>query len=217
MRPFLLILALILATTATYLVYFTPVAGMKEVKVEGISSLKADEVQRSLGLEEGTPLATVDLDDVAANVRKLSKVDSVTVERSWPSTLVVHVVERKPLLVVNSPDGPVLVDHTGLAYTKVSAVPKGIPELVVRSVAPTDPATKAAISVLGTVPAGVRAQVVKLSAETPGDVQLVLGSGVTIVWGSTDDSDRKSKILGALLSRPGKIYNVSAPGLPTVA
>jgi cell division protein FtsQ len=35
-------------------------------------------------------------------------------------------------------------------------------------------------------------------------------------WGDTGKTDRKAKVLAALLTQKGKIYDVSAPELPTI-
>jgi cell division protein FtsQ len=38
-----------------------------------------------------------------------------------------------------------------------------------------------------------------------------------VKWGNSADSERKAMVLAALLTRPGKTYDVSAPDLPTVS
>ncbi len=38
----------------------------------------------------------------------------------------------------------------------------------------------------------------------------------TVVWGTTDRTDEKAEKLGALLTQPGRTYDVSSPDLPTV-
>jgi cell division protein FtsQ len=48
-------------------------------------------------------------------------------------------------------------------------------------------------------------------------VTLGLTDGRTIRWGSADDSARKAQVLAALMSQPGKVYDVSSPDLPTIS
>jgi len=45
---------------------------------------------------------------------------------------------------------------------------------------------------------------------------LTLIDGRTVVWGTTDRTEEKALKLGALLTQPGKTYDVSSPDLPTV-
>jgi cell division protein FtsQ len=47
-------------------------------------------------------------------------------------------------------------------------------------------------------------------------VTLTLTDGRTVVWGTTDRTDEKAEKLAALLTQPGKVYDVSSPDLPTV-
>ena len=35
-----------------------------------------------------------------------------------------------------------------------------------------------------------------------------------VVWGSSDDSERKAEVLSVLMKRQAKVYDVSAPDLP---
>jgi cell division protein FtsQ len=48
-------------------------------------------------------------------------------------------------------------------------------------------------------------------------VQLALKGGKTVKWGSADESERKAAVLAALLTRPGKVYDVAAPDAPAVS
>ena len=73
----------------------------------------------------GEPLARVDGDAVAARVAERATVADVSIERSWPSTLVIHASPRQPFLVVKNPQGQLqVVDETGVAYAQVSAAPQ---------------------------------------------------------------------------------------------
>ena len=82
---------------------------------------------------------------------------------------------------------------------------------------PDDPATRAAVSVLAAIPRQLHAQVVEVTAKTPGDVQLALADGRLVKWGSAENSERKAAVLAPLLTRPGKTYDVATPDFPTVS
>jgi cell division protein FtsQ len=119
--------------------------------------------------------------------------------------------------VVNASDGAHLIDGTGLDYALTNEPPPGLPELSVITVSPDDPTTRAAITVLDAIPQPLRAEVIKLSAQRPSDVELTLSDDRTVRWGSADDSARKAAVLAALLTRPGSVYDVVTPDFPTVS
>ncbi|MET0136083.1 MAG: cell division protein FtsQ/DivIB, partial [Kibdelosporangium sp.] len=105
----------------------------------------------------------------------------------------------------------------GVGFATVPQAPPGLPSIEVPSVDAGDPATRAVVEVLGQVPQQVRESTVTLSAKSPGSVQLTLADGRIVKWGNAADSERKAMVLAALLTRPGKVFDVSAPDLPTVA
>jgi cell division protein FtsQ len=50
-----------------------------------------------------------------------------------------------------------------------------------------------------------------LSANSPTAIRLELTGGRVVVWGGADQSDVKARVATALLARPGKTIDVSAP------
>jgi cell division protein FtsQ len=200
-----------------YLIMFTSLFGVRSVEVSGAKTIPAAAIRAAAAIEPGTPLVRLDTDEVRDRVAKLPKVFSAEVSRSFPGTVEIVIVERAPVALVRGGDGVHLVDGTGLDYETVQAPPAGLPELALATVRPDDPATKAAVSVLAAIPKQLRAQLVKVSARTPGDVQLTLADGRTIKWGSAEESERKAAVLAPLLTRPGTTYDVATPDFPTVS
>ena len=62
----------------------------------------------------------------------------------------------------------------------------------------------------------VLSQVGRIAAPSVASINLTLGDGRVVIWGTTDRSDEKAEKLGALLTQPGHTYDVSSPDLPTV-
>ncbi len=216
-RRWIALLAVVTVLGLGYLIVFTSTFGARSVNVVGAKTIPADAVRAAAAIEPGTPLVRLDTDEVAARVAKLPKVFSVDVSRSFPSTVEITIVERTPVARVPSVTGVHLVDATGLDYEVVKEAPPGLPELAVANVRPDDQATEAACSVLTAIPQQLRAQVVSVTAKTPGDVQLVLADERVVKWGNADNSQRKAAVLAALLTRPGKTYDVATPDFPTVS
>ncbi|GAA2799300.1 cell division protein FtsQ/DivIB [Crossiella cryophila] len=216
LRPWVLMSAVTVLVGLGYVLYYTGLFAVREVRFEGLKALSAEDIRTAANVPDGTPLLQVDTEEVAARIGAVPRVFTVRVERSFPSSLVVTVDERSPVAVFEGADGPQLVDSTGRAYATVPKPPDGLPALKVRSAAPDDPAAKAAVDVLAAVPEKLRPEVLEVFAEVPGDVRLRLTGGREVRWGSTADSDRKALVLEPLLGRPGKIFNISSPDLPTV-
>ncbi|WHT21357.1 FtsQ-type POTRA domain-containing protein [Crossiella sp. CA-258035] len=216
LRPWVLMSVVTVLVGLGYLLYYTGLFAVREVRIDGLKALSAEEIRTAANVPEGTPLLQVDTAEVAARIGTVPRVFTVNVERSFPSSLVVTVDERTPVGVFNGAEGPQLVDGTGRAYATVPKPPDGLPVVKVRSAAPDDPAAKAAVDVLAAVPDKLKPEVLEVSAEVPGDVRLQLIGGREVRWGSTADSGRKAQVLEPLLGRPGKIFNISSPDLPTV-
>ena len=91
--------------------------------------------------------------------------------------------------------------------------PDGLPEALVVG-ARRDVTIRSVVTVSAALPIALRAQVQSISAGSPDSITLNLGSGVKVVWGSSDDSARKAEVLSVLMKRQAKVYDVSAPDLP---
>jgi cell division protein FtsQ len=211
------LLVVVLMPVLAYAVLFTPLLGVRSVEVAGTKALTAADVLAAAHVPLGRPMLRLDLAGIRAGVAALPRVADVAVHRSWPSTVRVRITERTPVAVVKAPDATWLVDGTGLPYAVVDAPPSGLPELQVHRAAANDPATKAGVQVLSALPDSLRAEVLAVSAPTQGDVRLNLTMGREVVWGSAADSQRKAVALVMLLTREGKVYNVTAPELATVS
>jgi cell division protein FtsQ len=119
--------------------------------------------------------------------------------------------------VIKTATGAHLIDHTAKDFATVSAAPPGLPELQLTSSAATDPTAVAVVQVLMAVPDKIRAEVLSVSAKSPNSVVLALSAGRQVRWGGSADSPRKAAVLAALMSQPGKVYDVSSPQLATIS
>jgi cell division protein FtsQ len=201
---------------AGLLVWFTPLMAVRQVQVQGLSSVSQGQVLTALDVPTGTPLLRVDLTAAAARVARLPRVARATVDRHYPSELTVSVTERVPMVFVNKPDGNHLLDATGVDFATAPPTP-GVPRLVLADPSPNNPLTKAALAVVGALPDAVRTQVDQVAPASVLDVRLILARGRTVLWGAPDDLAHKGAVLAALLSQPGKTYDVSSPDLPTIS
>jgi cell division protein FtsQ len=200
-----------------WVVYGTSVLGVRNVEVAGTETLSPVDVEQAAAVPENEPLARVDLDAVRARVQRLAPVERAIVSRSWPSTVVVEVIERTPVAAVPSgPDQFQLIDGAGVAYRTVAKVPDGLPMARLAAPGPRDVNTRAALTVLAALSDELREQLVAISVAAPARIQLELRKDRTVIWGDDTANDTKSQVATALLKRKGDRIDVSAPAVVTI-
>jgi cell division protein FtsQ len=197
------------------LLYFTPIMAARDTVITGLNTLTEEEVEQAAAIVPGTPLLQIDTDSVAERVATIRRVASARVQREYPSTLRITVAERVPVVVKDYPDGPHLFDKDGVDFASVPP-PPGLPYLDADNPGPSDPPTKAALQVLLALRPEVSGQVSRIAAPTVASITLTLVDGREVIWGTTDRTEEKALKLGALLTQPGRTYDVSSPDLPTV-
>ncbi|WP_416349039.1 cell division protein FtsQ/DivIB [Mycobacterium xenopi] len=213
------LLATVLLAGVTFalglILYFTPVMSARSIVVTGTGAVTREEVLDAAKVRPGTPLLQIDTDQVADRVATIRRVASARVQRQYPSTLRITIVERIPVVVKDFPDGPHLFDRDGVDFA-TAPPPSSLPYIDVDNPGPTDPATKAALAVLTALRPEVAGQVGRVAAPSVASITLTLVDGRTVIWGTTDRTEEKAEKLAALLTQPGRTYDVSSPDLPTV-
>jgi cell division protein FtsQ len=197
------------------ILYFTPAMSARNIIVTGTGAVTREEVLEVAQVRVGTPLLQINTNQVADRVAALRRVASARVQRQYPSALRITIVERVPVVVKDYSDGPHLFDRDGVDFA-TGPPPPALPYIDVDNPGPADPTTRAALTVLLALRPEVAGQVGRISAPSVSSITLTLGDGRVVIWGSTDRADEKAEKLAALLTQPGKTYDVSSPDLPTV-
>ncbi len=213
-RVVLGVLMLALVAGAGWLVFFSSYVTARTVEVSGTQTMGKGRVVRVAEVPTGTPLARVDLDAVQARVESISSVRRAAVSRSWPHAVHIEVTERTPLAVINRGAGLQSLDAAGVLFGRHTSAPEGLP--LVRT--EPDTSNEALVEVgrvLTALPADLTGRVNVVEVGSVDQIQLVLGSGRRVLWGSAEDSSQKAEVLAVLLDRPGQRIDVSVPGRPT--
>jgi cell division protein FtsQ len=207
--------ALALVAGGVWLVQFSPVLVARSVRVQGVPHGAVAEIMRKADVPMGTPMVRIDKAAIAQRVIATATLAEVSVDLSWPSTIVITASPRVPVLAVKNPQGQVqVVDSEGVAYATVSTPPKGVPLINTVENPPTKDSLRAGITVLRALDAGQRARVTNVIVSGANMVTLKLGS-VTVVWGGASQPELKVKVLTALLGHKGfGTIDVSAPSTP---
>lgn len=216
-RRWVAVLVVLSVLGAGYVLLFTPFLGVRTVEVIGAKRVGDERARELARIPARHPMLRVDTDGAEARIAKLPQVQRVVVSRSWPSTISIELFERAPVAYFRAYDGIRLVDRHGVPFHRVREVPAKLPELKVDKVAAADRTARAALAVLTGLPRGLSKRIKVVSADTPGSVEFTMANDKLVRWGDADQLERKAKVLKALLTRPGEIYDVSSPELPTVS
>lgn len=218
--PAAAVLALALVGGAGWVLGWSSLLAVHGVRVDGRTAAVRDEVlaavQAGGAAADGIPLARVDTDRVAAAAAGVTAVDRVEVTRAWPHTVLVRVVERTARAALKTPYGYRLIDAEGVAYATVRARPRSLPLLSAADGPAGEDARAAAVNAVRSLPRRLASQVGVVRASSPDDIEFSVGDGVTVVWGDAERSARKAEVLTALMARRARVYDVSAPDLPTL-
>jgi cell division protein FtsQ len=218
-RRWVALLSVLTVIALVYLLFFSSMLGAKDVSVAGARTVSADQIRTVAAVPAGKPLLRLSTDEIRDRVAAMPGIATVEVSRSWPGTVDITVTERTAIAFFDSGpggDGVHLVDGGGVVFKTVSARPAGLPELKLPKVSADDPVTRAVTAVLGVIPEQLLKQVTTATAKTPASVEFTLASGKIVRWGTAEQTDRKAKVLAALLTQNGKVYDVAAPELPTI-
>lgn len=197
------------------ILYFTPAMSARNIVVTGTGVVTREEVLDAAQVRIGTPLLQINTNQVADRVAAIRRVASARVQRQYPSALRITIVERIPVVVKDFPDGPHLFDRDGVDFA-TDPPPPTVPYIDVENPGPTDPPTLAALKVLSTLRPEVAGEVGRIAAPSVSSITLTLTDGRVVIWGTTERAEEKAEKLAALLTQPGRTYDVSSPDLPTV-
>jgi cell division protein FtsQ len=215
LRLVLLALLLVAAVSGSvWVVFFSSYVTARDVDVTGTTTIGDARIERAAQVPKGTPLARVDLGAIKARVESIAAVKSVEVSRSWPHAVHIEVTERTAIAVINRGEGLQGLDDEGVMFGHYATRPKQLPLVI----APPDTADEALVEggrVIGSLPPRIASRVDTVEVQSVDEIELVLGNGRRVLWGSADESSQKAEVLAVLLRRPGQQIDVSVPGRPT--
>ena len=202
-----------LAVLAVWVVAFSSLLGVRTVVVRGVHTLSVARVEQVAAIASGTPLVRLDTGAIAARVETLPGVRSASVSTSYPSTVTIDVVERRPVGFLRVGGKDVLVDTSGARFRTVTSRPAHLPLLVLPAHAGR--ATTAAVAaVAASLPPSLLPRVASVQALDPGAITLLLHGDRVVHWGSAAQSAAKARVLPVLLRRGAGMIDVSDPANP---
>ena len=158
-------------------------------RLQRVSALDVEKVVRSrLG---GNGLVTVDLDDISRGLRTLSWVDRAAVQRSWPRSLVIEIVEQS--VVARWNNAGLLNARGELFLSEARFVPPELPQLAGPSGAEQEVTARYLASQGRLTEVGMRLAAMDLDAR--GAWSLTLDNGVTVRLGRQQVDQRFERFM----------------------
>lgn len=102
---FLVATGLFVSVSAAYacwtVVTTAPYFGLSSIKVAGNENVPAEEIISYAGIGEGTNIFSFDIREVGRRIEEIPWVREVSMEREFPDSLRINIVERRPVALVN--------------------------------------------------------------------------------------------------------------------
>jgi cell division protein FtsQ len=213
-RLLVLVVLLVVLAAAGWLVGFSSVFAVTQVRVTNVHRISPDRVREVAAVPLGLPLARQDLAAIDQRVTAIPQVSSAAVRREWPNSIKITIDERRPVLGILQLDGYAIVDRSGVVFETRPSLPKGV------LLTDIDPANVELLGEVGSIviamPAGLKKKVARIGATSPNAVNVILTDGVRVNWGTAADSPLKAELVATLLKRHPSMIDVSSPHNPAV-
>jgi cell division protein FtsQ len=213
----LLIVALVVGVVAgvVWLFYFSSLLAVQAVRVEGSRGAEQNAVRRAAAVPLGGPLVSADLGAIRARVERLSFVKAADVSRAWPDAVRVGVTPRTPVAVVDRGGTFSALDESGVLFRRFTVRPTTLP-LIHMQTGTKSAALAEGAKVAASLPHSLARRVDFVDVRTVDQITLHLRNGRTVLWGSSDSSSDKARVLVVLLHQKATYYDVSVPGQPVI-
>ena len=121
---------LVLIVTAVVLLIFiySPILTLREIRTSGLQFLTNDDIVRICNTPYGTPLFSLETDDISKRLLSDLRIEDAVVRRSLPSYLDITITERLPVATIATDNYYLAIDKKGVvidAYNtpKYSQIP----------------------------------------------------------------------------------------------
>jgi len=97
-----------------YLLYFTDLFVLKEIKVLNNKKISENEIIKLTGLKGGERLFSIPVKKIQKRILTNTKIEKVVIVKRLPYTLEIRVKEREPLAIVTKNNKGYLIDKNGV-------------------------------------------------------------------------------------------------------
>ena len=229
MRIVIVVAAVLLVIFGSIFVYRSDLFHVNNVQINGVSHLTSQEITEIAAVPADSTLLRLDAAGINQRLEDNAWVQSATIHRSLPDTIVIDVTERTPGAVVRINDKQTWVISTDSSWLSAATeddwnndmriidVSNSIAQPVSGSEC-TDGGIKNALAILDGISDDLKSRIQSISAESSIKTSLNLKNGITVAFGDSSNIQLKEAAINELLSQyAGKIsyINVRVPASPT--
>lgn len=229
MRIVIVVAAVLLVIFGSIFVYRSDLFHVNNVQINSVSHLTSQEITEIAAVPADSTLLRLDAAGIKQRLEDNAWVQSATIHRSLPDTIVIDVTERTPGAVVRINDKQTWVISTDSSWLSAATeddwnndmriidVSNSIAQPVSGSEC-TDGGIKNALAILDGISDDLKSQIQSISAESSIKTSLNLKNGITVAFGDSSNIQLKEAAINELLSQyAGKIsyINVRVPASPT--
>lgn len=229
MRIVVVVAAVLFVIFGSIFVYRSDLFHVNNVQINGVSHLTSQEITEIAAVPADSTLLRLDAAGIKQRLEDNAWVQSATIHRSLPDTIVIDVTERTPGAVVRINDKQTWVISTDCSWLSAATeddwnndmriidVSNSIAQPVSGSEC-TDGGIKNALAIIDGISDDLKSQIQSISAESSIKTSLNLKNGITVAFGDSSNIQLKEAAINELLSQyAGKIsyINVRVPSSPT--
>lgn len=203
----------------------SPFLDVDHVRVTGAVHMTPAQITSASGIHKGMAMFDVDGSDAAARLRATPWVLRAKVERHWPATVTIAVVERLAVAAVPSQSGVAIVDTTGRVLVNAPTAPPNLPMLL--GLPPAGPASSRIggrggdlLAVALAMPPQVAQRVTAVVAADGGQVELRLKPSGVVRLGPPDQLADKMLATQTVLTQVDlshlAVLDVRVPASPAI-
>jgi len=225
LRVLLILGAFFLVALVAWAATRSPFLDVDHVRVTGTVRTTPADVTAASGVHNGIAMFDVDTGGAAARLRAMPWILGAHVERHWPATVTITVVERVPVAAVPAKAGTAVVDRTGRVLAVQPGPPAGLPVLL--GLPPAGPAstrvggrTADLLAVTQAMPPPVAQRVTGIVAADGGQVELNLKPTGVVRFGPPDQLAEKMLSTQTVLTQVDltrlSVLDVRVPASPAI-
>ncbi len=216
---------LLTVLTVVGLLMESPIFKVDKIELNNISTTALSEeeianMNEILSTRQGEPIYRTNLDQSLGDLEEFYAIKNVSIEKDWPSTLIVNFERRTPFAYINTDKGVVLLDSQGFVFAKANEQPQGIASFdgideitLYETIEEQD-----FIEIINAMPQEIRGQVTQVKLQEDMTFHATLNDGITIKIGQPTQLDRKLAIAWSIILAKDRsdlgYIDVSVPNLP---
>lgn len=129
-RFFIILLVIFSLITFYFIAFKTNIFSLKNIIVEGNEIVLEEDILNTSTLTMGANLLSVKKNKIEKNIKSLSYIESVEIEKEYPSNIRIRIKERKKAMQINLADSYQLVDVKGYILENSDQIDPELPQVI---------------------------------------------------------------------------------------